>query len=199
PPPWPEDELTETGEMLAGRPIWFATGLSASEAVGVLAAHRHCVRLSHRLLLVISPGNTHELSDLHALLDGAGLRHVCWDPGDPIDEFVQVVISNDPESPALWFRLAPISLLGGTLSPDGPPATHPFVPAALGSAVLHGSNTGQHGAAYERLARAGGTQLVQGPQHMAEVVLRLIQPEEAARMALAGWDVVTEGAWLIDR
>lgn len=199
PPSWPEDELTETGEMLTGRQVWFAAGLGASEAVGVLSAHRHCVRLAHRLLLVITPADTLAPDDLRAMLDGAGLRYAEWDPGDPIDEFVQVLMVTDTECAALWFRLAPISVLGGTLSPDETPATHPFIPAALGSAVLHGSHTGAHGPAFERLAQAGGTQLVQGAQHLSEVILRLIQPEEAARMALAGWDVVTEGAWLIDR
>lgn len=199
PPGWPEEELTEIGDMLVGRQIWFAAGLGASEAVGVLSAHRHCVRLAHRLLLVITPADSFAMADLRAMLDGAGLRYIEWYPGDPIDEFVQVLMVCDPESPALWFRLAPISVLGGTLSPEDDPSTHPFIPAALGSAVLHGSHTGAYGPAFERLAQAGATQLVQGAQHMAEVILHLIQPEEAARMALAGWDVVTEGAWLIDR
>ncbi|WP_428928793.1 3-deoxy-D-manno-octulosonic acid transferase [Marinibacterium sp. SX1] len=199
PPPCSEDELTEIGEMLAGRPVWFAAGLCASEAVGLLSAHRHTVRLSHRLLLVISPSANFDPAALKALLDGAGLRHADWEPGDPIDEFVQVLVTREPDSPALWFRLAPLSVMGGTLSPDEEPGIHPFIPAALGSAVLHGHHTGAQGEAYERLAQAGGTQLVRGAQHLGDVVLRLIQPEESARMALAGWDVVTEGAWLIDR
>ena len=199
PPPYPEEELTETGETLAGRPVWFAAGLCASEAVGLLTAHRQTVRLAHRLLLVITPADGFDRSTLHALLDGAGLRYADWDPGDPIDEFAQVLVACDPDSPALWFRLAPISIMGGTLSADEDPTIHPFIPAALGSAILHGSHTGPFAASYERLAQAGGTQLVRGAQHLGDVVLRLIQPEESARMALAGWDVVTEGAWLVDR
>lgn len=199
PPPAAEEDLSETGEMLTGRPVWFAAGLCASEAVGVLTAHRQAVRLSHRLLLVISPSASFDASKLQALLDGAGLRYLDWEPGDPIDEFVQVLVAREPDSPALWFRLAPISLMGGTLGPEEEPSIHPFIPAALGSAVLHGSQTSPHSDAYDRLAQAGGAQIVQGSSHLGEVVLRLIQPEDSARMALAGWDVVTEGAWLIDR
>ncbi|MGR3803342.1 3-deoxy-D-manno-octulosonic acid transferase [Marinibacterium profundimaris] len=199
PPSCAEEDLTETGETLAGRPVWFAAGLCASEAVGVLSAHRQAVRLSHRLLLVITPADGFDPAALQALLGGAGLRHAEWEPGDPIDEFVQVLVAREADSLALWFRLAPLSIMGGTLGAEEEPGIHPFIPAALGSAVLHGSHTGAHAPAYERLAQAGGTQLVRGSTHLSEVALRLIQPEESARMALAGWDVVTEGAWLIDR
>ena len=199
PPPCAEEDLADTGEMLAGRPVWFAAGVCASETVGLLSAHRHAVRLSHRLLLVITPADSVDCAELQKLLDGAGLRHAEWEPGDPIDEFTQVLVAREPDSLALWFRLAPISVMGGTMGAEEETGIHPFIPAALGSAVLHGSHTGAHAAAYERLAQAGGTQLVRGSAHLGEVVLRLIQPEESARMALAGWDVVTEGAWLTDR
>lgn len=198
PPFCPEEDLTEVGEGLAGRPVWYAAGLRASEAAVLLNAHRHAVRLAHRLLLVISPSPDWPQDTLTSLLEGAGLRYCEWEPGNPIDEFTQVLIANDPDSPALWFRLAPISILGGTLSAEEEPGFHPFIAAALGSAVLHGPHTGIHEACYERLGSVGGAQLVRGARQMAETVLRLSQPEVAAHMAVAGWDVVTEGAWLID-
>ena len=198
PPGCAEVDLTDTGEILAGRPVVYAAGLGASEATTLLAAHRNAVRLSHRMLLVITPGDTCDASALKSLLDGSGLRHSDWEPGDPIDEFTQVLVARDPDSPALWFRLAPVCVMGGTLGPEEEPGYHPFVPAALGSAVLHGPHTGLHGAAYDRLQAAGGALLVRGADHLADMALRLSQPDIAARMALAGWDVVTEGSWLID-
>lgn len=198
PPPCAEADLTDAGEILAGRPVWYAAGLGASETAMLLTAHRHAVRLAHRLLLVITPGEGANPEALEALLAGSGLRHANWDPVDPIDEFTQVLVARDPDSPALWFRLAPVSVMGGTLGPGETPGFHPFIPAALGSAVLYGPHTGLHASAYTRLNAAGGAQMVRGADHLADMALRLSQPDIAARMALEGWDVVTEGAWLID-
>jgi 3-deoxy-D-manno-octulosonic-acid transferase len=63
---------------------------------------------------------------------------------------------------------------------------------------LHGPGLGTHHAAYKRLHDAGAALEVDGVEGLAQGVLSLSAPDRAAEMALAGWDIVTEGAGMTD-
>ena len=58
----------------------------------------------------------------------------------------------------LWYRLCPVSLIGGSF---GPVQGHnPWEAVRLGSAVLHGPETANFAADYSQLEAAGATRLV---------------------------------------
>jgi 3-deoxy-D-manno-octulosonic-acid transferase len=97
----------------------------------------------------------------------------------------------------LWYRVAPISLVGGSLQPIG--GHNPFEPAALGSAILHGPYVTNFVDIYQRLSEAGAARLVTGPDTLAEAVHELMNPDKAAAMAHAAWEVVSQGAEVTDR
>lgn len=197
--PCAEEDLSDASDALADRPAWFAAGLCAAEAQLALSAHRQAARLAHRLLLVVTPADASDAELVAEAMSNSGLRWEKWTPGEAIGEFVQVLLVEDWDGMPLWFRLAPVCLMGGTLAPDGRPGLHPFEPAALGAAVLHGAHLSAHQSAYDRLDRAGGLRSVAGAEDLATAVLETIQPDRAAKMALAGWDVVTQSAWLTDQ
>ncbi len=66
--------------------------------------------------------------------------------------------------------------------------------AALGSAILHGPRTGDHGAAFARLGAARATRAVPVPGALAEALGDLLAPDRAARLAQAAWAVASDGA-----
>jgi 3-deoxy-D-manno-octulosonic-acid transferase len=96
----------------------------------------------------------------------------------------------------LWYRVAPISLVGGSLQPIG--GHNPFEPAALGSAILHGPYVTNFVDIYQRLSEAGAARLVTGPDTLSEAVHELMNPDKAASMAHAAWEVVSQGAEVTD-
>lgn len=198
PPDCPDEEVTGVTQELAGRPVWLAAFTHPDEFGYVLTAQRSAVRLSHRLLLVIVLEDRHHLDDLLALLDGMTLRHTIWHLGDPIGDQLQVLVADDPEDLGLWYRIAPQTFIGHSLVP-GESGRYPLDAATLGSAVLYGPQVGAHAEAYQRLAAAGAAQLVTDGNALGSQVSRLIAPDVTARMALAGWDVATEGAELTER
>ncbi|MEX0284183.1 MAG: 3-deoxy-D-manno-octulosonic acid transferase [Paracoccaceae bacterium] len=198
PPECPDEEVAEVTQELAGRPVWLATFAHPDEFGFVVAAQRNAVRHSHRLLLVIYVEDRSYIDDLLALLEGVTLRHCLWHLGDPIDDQMQVLVTEDPEDLGLWYRIAPQTFLGHSLV-AGQGGRCPLDAAALGSAVLHGPNIGAHSDAYFRLTSAGAAQLVTDGNALGGQVARLIAPDIAAEMALAGWDVATEGAELTER
>lgn len=196
PAPCDENTLTQASAVIAGRPLWLASELVPQEFGIVLSAHVDALRRQHRLLLTVVPAREDRTPDLIEELQRAGLNHTTWVPGEPIPEHVQVVICQR-EGLDLWFRLAPLSLLGGSFRP-GVEGRDPLTATALGSAVLSGPFVGNYTETYDRLTRAGGARIVRTGPELAEAVNTLVQPAFAAKMALAGWEVVTESAALVD-
>jgi hypothetical protein len=117
--------------------------------------------------------------------------------GEMPDAEANVYLADTMGELGLWYRVAPTSLVGGSLQPIG--GHNPFEPAALGSAILHGPFVTNFVDIYQRLTEAGAARLVTGPDTLAEAVHELMNPDKAASMAHAAWEVVSQGAEVTDR
>ncbi|MEY8841682.1 3-deoxy-D-manno-octulosonic acid transferase [Cribrihabitans sp. XS_ASV171] len=197
PRPWPEDELAQITRIFAGRPVWLSAWTQPKEFISVLSAHRQALRLLHRLVLVIHVADPAEAAPLNARLRHMDLRCSDWDAGGEIEDTTQVVLSAYGEDLGLWYRVSPLTFLGSSLETGGG-GQDPMTAAALGSALLHGPDTGSHRELYARLARAGAARSVRDAESLGQAVVELLAPDRAAAMALAGWQVVTEGAEAMD-
>ena len=113
------------------------------------------------------------------------------------DETTQMILTETPGELGLWYRLAPLVFLGGSLVP-GHGGEDPLEAAVHGTALLYGPNVGRHLPAYSRLAEAGAARIVRDFDSLSAAVSQLIAPDRAAAMAHAGWDVVSQGAALTD-
>mgnify|MGYP001794258228 CR=1 FL=1 len=182
---------------LAGRPVWLAASIHLEEADAVLRAHRRAARLAHRLLLVIVPQNPDDEPAIAAMAHEVGLRLAQWENGEMPDENTQVLLAGDDSELGLWYRLAPLSYLGGSMA-GSKGGQSPMMAAALGSAIMYGPHVGQHLDAYSRLVSAGGARIVKDMESLSSAVTHLIAPDRAAAMAHAGWSVVSSGAETAD-
>lgn len=198
PLPCPDGLQEEISTLLAGRPAWLAARLRGLEARDVLSAHRQAVRLNHRLLLVIVPASEEDAQRIARACSASQLRVCNWDAGETPDENTQVLLTEGPEELGLWYRIAPLAFLGGSLV-TGTGGEDPFEAATLGTAILYGPNVGKHLDSYSRLVTAGAARIVRDGDSLAAAVLQLVAPDMAAQMAHAGWDVISSGAALVDR
>ncbi|MFN3280624.1 MAG: 3-deoxy-D-manno-octulosonic acid transferase, partial [Tabrizicola sp.] len=149
--PAQEAERAALSKLLSARPVWFAAGIPEAEEAAVLQAHRLALQHSHRLLLILMPEDTTRAAPLAAALEASGDWVVAERARDedPQPE-TEILIADNPAEYGLWYRLAPITFLGGTLSGKGP-VRDPMEAAVLGSAILHGPKTGQAGLVLGRL------------------------------------------------
>ncbi|MCX7558030.1 3-deoxy-D-manno-octulosonic acid transferase [Sulfitobacter sp. F26204] len=193
-----EQDMNELSAALAGRPVWFAAGLTQEEIPIVLAAHKHALRLFHRLLLVVQPDDPDCIPDLITQAADRNLPAVLWDDGQFPDDTTQLLISGEARERGLFYRVAPVSFLGGTLISGGN-GCDPLEAAALGSAILYGPRLRHFMPSYSRLASAGAARIVNDADALGTAVSRLIAPDQAASMAHAGWDVISQGAMLTDQ
>lgn len=196
--PFIESDRAELAKVLLGRPVWLAAESEHEEVETVLEAHREITKLSHRAMLIMVPARLTQTSQFKAALDASGLRYIEWSSGEFPQETTQVILGDTDGEMGLWYRLAPISFMGGSLFP-GAPGSDPNQPAAHGSAILYGPYTEERREAYARFSEAGGARIVRDAETLATAVKRLIPPDQSATMAHAAWDVASRSAALTDK
>lgn len=198
PQPCSESELASLTQSLSSRPVWLAAQVQASEFASVIEAHLAALRLIHRLLLVIVPADANDIDQMSNMLAASDLRFMSWEKSDVVEDHKQALIAPDLADLGLWYRAAPLTFLAGSLAP-GVSGHSPLEAAALGSAILYGPNISAHLESYSRLAAGGAAHSVHDGPSLGAAVIQMIPPDNASAMALAGWEVVTEGAELTDR
>lgn len=188
-----EAERASLARSIGTRPVWLAVGVPPEEDAALAEAHLAALRMAHRLLLIHIPDTPARAAELTERLRlDYGLAVASRSHDEEIDEEVQVYLA-DAEELGLWYRLAPVTLIGGTLLGGGA-ARHPYEAAAMGSAIIHGLQTGSAAPAFDRLMRAGGSRLVPGAGDLGETLGDLLAVDRAARLAQAAWGVSSAGA-----
>ena len=188
-----EPERAALARGIGTRPVWLAAAVPETEDDAVAAAHLAALRLAHRLLLILVPDTPARGAELaERLRRQFGLDAVCRSrEEDPVEE-AQVYVADTEGELGLWYRLAPLTFLGGTLAGPGP-LRHPFEAAAMGSALLHGLMLGDWPDAFERLRQAGASRVVPGAADLGEAVGDLLAADRCARLAQAAWGVASAG------
>ena len=192
-----EGERDRIGEILVGRPVWFAHRVPHQEMRVVIDAFLQAQRKAHRMLLILDLLDPAGTEDCLALCTELELTaHARAEEGEP-ESRTQVFLAESGEDTGLWYRLAALAYMGGSLTSGDVP--NPMVAVALGSAVVHGPKIGQNQHAYDRLREAGATQPLETAQDLSRRVAALMEPDQCAEMAATGWEVVSEGAEVTDR
>jgi 3-deoxy-D-manno-octulosonic-acid transferase len=194
-----EAERAALLRQLGTRPVWLAASLPEAEEAAVIAAHRDVLRLAHRMLLVIVPEDPARSDTLARKIEEAEGWTVARRSADQEpDPETEVYLADNPSEFGLWYRLAPISYLGGSLLGPGC-LRDPFEPAALGSAIVHGPRAGVWAASFARLAEARAARPLRSAGELGDAVGDLLSPDRAARLARGAWAVSTSGAEVTDR
>lgn len=195
--PAPEGERTSLARLLTARPVWFAAGVTETEEDAVLQAHRMALQHSHRLLLILVPEDPARAAPLAARLEAEGWAVAQRALEEEPEPDIEVLLADAPAEYGLWYRLAPVTFLGGSLMGKGP-TRNPMEAAALGSAILHGPRTGTSGPIFGRLGAARATRAVASATDLGDALGDLLSPDRAARLAQAAWSVASEGAEVTD-
>lgn len=188
-----EAERAALARLLATRPVWLTSGLPEVEEDAVIAAHRATLSLAHRLLLIIAPQDPDRAAPLaRRLAEDEGWVVAQRALDEEPDPDVEVFIADGMAELGLWYRLAPITFLGGSLMGRGC-LRNPMEPASLGSAILYGPRPGVYGAAFGRLGAARAARAVGNGPDLAEALADLMAPDKVARLAQSAWAIATEG------
>lgn len=195
-----EAERSALARILAGRHVWLAAAPTLPEARLALAAHQAALHHNHRALLILAGLPADIVPDIRAEVAALGLASVLRSEDEDPSPDDHVLIAEETQEMGLWYRLAPVCFMGGTLLPGtGLAPRHPFEPAALGSAIIHGPLTEPHATEWAQLDGADAARLVSDAAALSRAVVDLTAPDQAALLAGNAWSVSTGGAAVLRR
>jgi 3-deoxy-D-manno-octulosonic-acid transferase len=129
PLPCDEAELARLQAALGSRPRWLAASTHAGEEEMVAAARRNGA------LTIVVPRHPQRGAEIATALRGKGLRVALRSDRAPLDG-ADVYVADTMGELGLFFRLAPVAFMGGSLVPHG--GQNILEPVRLGAAVVHG-------------------------------------------------------------
>jgi 3-deoxy-D-manno-octulosonic-acid transferase len=153
-PPLPADaaELARLSAAWAGRPIWLAASTHPGEDEIILGAHRMLAPAHPGLLTVIVPRHPPRGPDIAAL--AGDLPVARRGAGQEAGPGVAVYVADTLGELGLFYRLARVALIGGSLVPHG--GQNPLEAARLGCPILIGPHHFNFSEIIARLSAAHG-------------------------------------------
>src|SRR5207248_963007 len=98
----------------------------------------------------------------------------------------------------LWYRLAPVVFVGGSLVPHG--GQNPIEAVKLGAAVLHGRDTWNFAEIYDTLDHAQGAIEVEDAEDLARRIHGwLTRPDERGKAVVAARTTLTQLSGALER
>ena len=172
PPPIDAAERRKVAAAISGRTVWLAASTHPGEDEVVAEAHRIMRQKFPDLLTIIVPRHPERGPLIAEKLRGAGLDVAMRSDAKLPDARTTVYVADTIGELGLFYSLAPVALVGGSLVPHG--GQNPVEPIKLGAAVLTGPNWKNFTDSYGALLRAGGAREVTDVVSLAQAALDLL-------------------------
>jgi 3-deoxy-D-manno-octulosonic-acid transferase len=198
PPPADPAMLALLEGATGGRPIWIAASTHPGEDQFIINAHRRVAERLPKLLTILAPRHPQRGADIEALARSMGVATGRRSLGDVPDSAVDLYVADTVGELGLFYRLAPIAYLGGSLVPHG--GQNPIEPAKLGAAILHGPHVHNFTDVYASLNEKGGAVKTPDAGALAGQLLHwLSHPSEARGAGRQAGQIVGEFTGAADR
>lgn len=170
-------ELSQLGNTIGDRPRWLAASTHPGEEEIAADVHRQLKQRHPGLLTLLAPRHPRRSEAIAAALEKAGLTVARRSRGEA--PTAEVYLADTMGELGLFFRLAPIVFMGGSLVPHG--GQNLLEPARVGCAILHGPHVHNFRAIAADLAAAGASQEVRDAGELAAAIDALLADEALAQ------------------
>ena len=186
-PPLPHDETQRKAlaRAIGGRAVWLAALTEESEEELILAAHRKARRSFPELLLILVPRDATRDDTIADNICGQEYTVAQRSKNQQLNRQTDIYLADTIDEMGLWYRLAPVTFLGGSLVAKG--GQNPLNAAALGTAILHGPDVSNFKDSYKTLSAADACINVTDSTDLAAKLEITLAPERAAQLATAAW------------
>jgi 3-deoxy-D-manno-octulosonic-acid transferase len=192
-----QSELLQLRRWIGSRQCWLAASTHAGEERIAARAHQRIAAEHPGLLTIIVPRHPARGGIIGAMLAAAGLRVARRARREPVTSETEVYLADTMGELGLFYRLAGIAFIGGSLVPKG--GHNPFEAARLGCAVLHGPDMSNSGGMATALASGEAAEIVTDAETLARAVSALLaDPELRAQRAAAASSVAAAGLGVLD-
>ncbi|WP_293867071.1 3-deoxy-D-manno-octulosonic acid transferase [uncultured Alsobacter sp.] len=184
--------------LISGRPVWLAASTHGGEEEQIVAVHKALGPYFPGLLTIIAPRHPQRGEDIAFIASDSGLKTALRSRGLEPDGATDVYVADTIGELGLFYRLAPVVFMGGSLVPHG--GQNPIEPGKLGAAIIHGPHVHNFTDVYAALDREGGSVAVPDAQGLANTVGTLLSDVARLRtMARAAGETVEGLGGAVDR
>jgi 3-deoxy-D-manno-octulosonic-acid transferase len=185
-PPLPVDDakLAKLTTALAGRPVIAAASTHLGEETAIIDTQRRLRSTFRGLLTILVPRHPERGASIASAITSAGLSVALRSRDELPRAGTDVYIADTVGELGLFYRVAPIVFMGGSLIPHG--GQNPIEAAKIGAAILHGPHVSNFADIYAALDRAKGAELVPDANRLpVRIGAWLTDTQERARVAAA--------------
>jgi len=162
----PQD-LTLMRDLVRGKTVWLATSTHAGEEEIIIKTHEHLLKIYPHTLTIIVPRHPERGLAVAQLCEDNNQKCTLRSKGDNPDN---IYIADTLGELGLWYRLSPVSLIGGSLCAGM--GGHNLIEAAqLRSAILSGKFISSFTEEYAQFWREKAAICVNAPSGIADAVI----------------------------
>lgn len=179
PPPADEHDMQDMKRTVHGRPLFLAASTHRGEDEAVIDAHIEVMEKIPNLLTIIVPRHPERGGEIAELVQDYQLVPAMRSRNHLPDRGTHIYVADTIGELGLFFRLAPIVFMGGSLIKHG--GQNPIEPAKLDNAMLHGPHVHNFANVYSELNRNRAAATVTDAHSLATSLLRLLDDPKLVR------------------
>src|ERR1700744_3364908 len=180
------------------RPIIVAASTHPGEEEMLVDTHRSLAGIFPQLLIVVVPRHPDRGGTIARTIGATGVRVALRSHEELPTAATDIYIADTMGELGLFYRLAPIVFMGGSLVPHG--GQNPIEAVKLGASIVHGPHVFNFSDVYEALDGAGGARLADSREALGKQLGQLLADPAARDASLAAAEgVVTDLGGALDR
>jgi len=189
-PPADAAKLERLMSVTRGRPIIVAASTHPGEEDMLVDAHRALAGLFPSLLSVVVPRHPDRGAAIARTIGATGLRVGLRSHEELPTAATDIYIADTMGELGLFYRLASIVFMGGSLVPHG--GQNPIEAVKLGASIVHGPHVFNFSDVYEALDHAGGARLAGNQEALVKQLGQLLADPAARETSVAASTRVVE-------
>lgn len=179
PPPADAQAMQDMKRSLHQRPVFLAASTHRGEDAAIIQAHLTVTETIPSLLTIIVPRHPERGGEIASLVQEARLSPAMRSRNHLPDRGTHVYVADTIGEMGLFYRIAPIVFMGGSLIKHG--GQNPIEPAKLDNAILHGPHVHSFATIYSELNRQRAAATVTDADSLARSLLRLLNDPALVR------------------
>lgn len=169
------EKYADISNQIDHRPVWLAASVHVEEEQSVIEAQHKLLASDPNTLLIFCPRQPSEGDHFTNFIQEAGLQAARRSQDQIIDASTQVYIADTMGELGVWFSLAPVAFMGGSIVSKG--GHNPIEAVTLGTHVLHGPHIHNFQDAYAKLDTLGWSDCIKSSDELFVKVTKYISDE----------------------
>jgi 3-deoxy-D-manno-octulosonic-acid transferase len=189
-PPADNDKLERLMALTRGRPVIVAASTHPGEEEILVEVHKKLADHFPSLLTVIVPRHPDRGDAIARMITASGRQVALRSLEELPTANTDIYVADTMGELGLFYRLAPIVFMGGSLVPHG--GQNPIEAVKLGASILHGPHVFNFTEVYEALDSADGAKQTEDGEALVQQLKRLLNDSAARQLSVVAAELVVE-------